>query len=221
MALFKWWDKQKKQWDEPDLPVADTVDCVNGLVRFRCEDELTLGPNTFSVPLPDQELPAQAKFLVESYMMEEELWVGRVLDPLEIGHRLAQLFPPAEEEEQLPTWEEKRSVLRVQRSLGVMCRQFQGFKGLTFDLTEKGVRFISDGPQELGAVLDIRMEIDDARVPAMEFKAEVLWCLPRDDKFQFGCLMRLSPEQQEVLTKFLDFFRNYTDEVFYEKYARD
>ncbi len=192
-------------------------------IRFKTEEDLAMGSQLVEFEVEGEKI--EAGFSVEGYLPQHDAWEAVLEEPEELMERLRILFPepiPEAEEEPEPTWEEKRSVDRVVKRLGVMCKQFKHFKGLTHDLTAQGARFISEGPQDPGAQLDIRLEIDDARVDAIHFKAEVVWCQPVDQeakKYFLGCKIFLDDEQKEIVDNFLDFFRNYSDEVFSELYA--
>lgn len=205
-------------------PEVEVVGWADGMVRLKYADDLAMGLTAVVARLsPDETV--EAALVIDSYLPQEDLWLAKVEAPEDLPARLEEMYPPRGPDEPEPvTWEEKRSVDRVQRGLGVMCKQFKHFKGLTYDVTAEGARFIAESHHPAGSVLDIRMEIDDARVEAMHFKAEVIWTAPVDEsekQFYMGCKIFLSDDQKEVLDDFLDFFRNYTDEVFSELYAPD
>lgn len=209
---------------KPKKPEIKVIQYWDGELHFHSDQELEFEKYDVTVRF-HRDATAEANILVTEALEEENTYVGKLMGDPKLGARLTSMYPPPPPpEEPVPTWEEKRSIERVQRNLGVMCKDFKNFKGLTHDLTEKGVRLIAEAPIEPGKVLDIRMEIDDARVPAMEYKATVVWCQPENtanERFFMGCTIELTEDQLEALTGFLEFFRNYDEDVFDKQYARD
>lgn len=200
----------------------------DGEVTFRCERELKLESQKVVARLGPDEV-VEATLAVETYDSASQVYSGRVEQPPELESRLLELYPPPppepEEEKEEEPFVERREHERLPKRLGIMSPHLKGFKGLTYDVTSVGARLIADGPVDEGKEITLRMELDDARLPPLEFKARVIWCQPSDPSekqyflgVRFG---ELGEEQQDMLDKFLDEVRNTDQGVFSREYIQD
>lgn len=207
-------------------PEVTVVGYLDGELTFRSQEQLKFEAIKAIARLETEEM-FEAVLEVETYDSAQQLYSGRAVESPDLVERLEVLYPPPppEPEEEEEPFVERRAIERLKKGLGIMSPQLQGFKGLTYDVTRVGARLIADGPMEPDKLIDLRMELDDARLPPLEFKARVVWCQPRDEhqrQFYLGVTFEQMPEQQqEMLTNFLEGVRSTDEGVFTREYTFD
>ncbi|MEW6281569.1 MAG: PilZ domain-containing protein [Candidatus Eremiobacterota bacterium] len=156
------------------------VEFSDGVLRFRPADAskpLKTGDLDISTTLPDETV-LKARISVITFETEAGVYAAEVLEPPEARELFARFYTPPPPEPEVPAWTEKRSIPRLGKVCGVLCRLFPGFRGTTHDMTVEGVRLVSDGPLEAGQSVQFQLDLDDARLDAIPITAEVKWCLP-------------------------------------------
>jgi hypothetical protein len=133
-------------------------------VRFRSKDPLPLGVNDVHATIAGVKLKARIQ-VVESGV---EMSVGFWLAPAEAVPYLEEIF----------THSEKRKVPRFARTLRVRSPQLDGFQGNSLDLSLEGLRLEGHGRLVPGTVLEIHIDLDDARQTELKIQANVRWCAP-------------------------------------------
>ncbi len=169
-------------------------------VYLSCEEKLKNKPYDVIVPIADQQM--QATIRVISYVKEQDLYEAEYLSPQEAIPYLIQLFPPPNQAPQ-----EKRRSIRVKRGLRILSPYIPGFQALSIDISTTGLKLCCNGILEPGTHLTMRIELDKARVAALELEGEVRWHLAtgRPNEFLMGIMfINLTHTQSAILEEYID-----------------
>lgn len=176
-------------------PEIELTTFDEGVVGFRCEVPLVVGQRLQArCKLPDGE-EFDGTVLVNAV---GETHKGVIEKPPEINKHLGVLLPPS--------FVERRSVLRLPKSLRVLSRRVQGYKCSTTDISPVGVGLILDGPPMLGDHYDLEIDADMPGIRSLNVEVEVLWDLPPDANRKSRCGARfisMSNLQKRTLEKML------------------
>lgn len=133
-------------------------------VRLKSQEPLPLGLNDVHATIAGVKLKARVQ-VVES---GEDVNVGFWLAPAEAVPYLEEIFGHSE----------KRRVPRYARKLRVRSPQLDGFQGHSLDLSLEGFRLEGQGSLVPGSVIELEMDLDDARETTIKQEARVRWCAP-------------------------------------------
>jgi hypothetical protein len=92
---------------------------------------------------------------------------------------------------------DNRIAQRANRSFKVISRDLQRFKALCGDISSSGIKLIAEEQIEKGKQLELDLDFDDFRFPKVRFKAEVVWCKPRDETTWWVGMRFIDMQDQE------------------------
>lgn len=173
-------------------------------VQFRSSEELGAGEQVFSAPVAGQTLKAR----INVQYFQDGVYSGLFQGPEEAIPFLAQLFAPVEPEAPPP---DNRRATRVQRGLRVVSPDLPGFQAMSSDISTTGLKLQSADTLPPGTVIQMRLELDDARLSGLEVEAEIRWSRARDDKrgyFMGVMFLNLSSHQAAILRDFVNDLQN-------------
>lgn len=143
-------------------------------VILRTERPLDLGLVYVKAEISGVKIKAQVQ-VVESGMDEcRAFWIK----PEEALPLLIEVFTP----------NEQRAAARHRRKLRVRSPILEGYQGNTIDLSRTGMRVEAHGKVDLGAVVPVTFELDDASATEVSIQAKVRWVAPseKDDTVAIG-----------------------------------
>jgi hypothetical protein len=134
-------------------------------VRFKSKDPLPLGVNDVHATIAGVKLKARVQVVESGVEISQGFWLA----PAEAIPYLEEIF----------THNEKRKVPRFARTLRVRSSQLDGFQGSSLDLSLEGLRLEGQGGKLVpGGLIDLQMDLDDARETTLNLQAHVRWCAP-------------------------------------------
>ncbi|MGI5844511.1 MAG: PilZ domain-containing protein [Candidatus Xenobium sp.] len=77
--------------------------------------------------------------------------------------------------------EERRAVARLCNRIRVRSRHLPCFQGMTHDLSEKGVRLVTEGELAPGTALELDIQLDHDRLPDVKARGEIIWTRPLEE----------------------------------------
>ena len=186
-------------------------------LELKTEEVLKSGLQDVLLIMPDAPEPIATKVSIEGGLDDQKLYWAVLEDTASpLMDRIRLLFPEPELPPEEPAWTEKRERPRMDKVLGIMAKDIRGFKTVSHDLHEDGVRIVVEQEMLTGQVIPFHLDLDDARIEPMELQGEVKWCGPRtsaDGKpvkgFWIGVKFKdMSPAHATVLSRFLESSRN-------------
>lgn len=209
-------------------PTAEVLGFDGETLELQCQTVLSEGPVTVILLHGELELEKECAVVVGQGFPDKSLYWATLPPESELAEVLKPLIPKEAElaesgGELPPTWEEKRSRVRLQRVLGVMSPAVAGFKCLTFDVHREGLRLQLDKPLEVGVVIKLRFEIEDHRVPPFDVQAQVIWCQENPAKGYWAGIRftQIKETEQEKIDKFVDETLAYENGVLTRDYVGD
>lgn len=148
-------------------------------LELKAEEPLKQGPLDVLLQLADSPQPVPVQVEIVSGFDDQKLYWATLAGPADLIARIQALFPEPELPPEEPAFVEKRAIQRLPKVLGIMAKEIPGFKTVTFDLSENGVRIVVPEPLPVGATLIFNLDLDDARIEPMKLQGEILWCAPR------------------------------------------
>ncbi len=127
-------------------------------------EPLPLGINDVHATISGVKLKGRIQVIETGTEVSKGLWIA----PAEVIPYLEEIFAHSE----------KRKVPRFARRLRVRSPQLDGFQGHSLDLSMEGLRLEGQGKLTPGEVIDIAIDLDDARETRVQQKALVRWCAP-------------------------------------------
>jgi hypothetical protein len=198
-------------------PTGDVLNFELGSLELRFPKPLPEGPHEVLLQIAEALAPGSkpfpARVLVETYLKEKDLHWATLEESPDALAKLYLAYPAVAEEaaavEAELVWEEKRAEPRLQRVMGIMSPDIQGFKALTWDTSLTGVRLTLNQEFAPGRPIKLRLELDDHRIPPLDLQGMVLWTKPVPAKsgtgFWSGVQLVNVPERTtEVLRKFIE-----------------
>lgn len=103
-----------------------------------------------------------------------------------------------------------RRNMRYPARLKVVCRELPGFQAVTVDISQGGVRLMTQGPVALAAHARLNIELDAGSVgPSLPITGNALWCMPDpQSKGGKGCItgfefIEVDASTESILTSYL------------------
>lgn len=125
--------------------------------------------------------PCHAVLHVNGLIREAQVYLNRLPPTTRLtGHILAPEELKAEMERMFPD-PERRVEPRVALEVPV---ELPGRRGLTRDLSPSGVRFVTEGPLEIGRVVPLGLQLVPRHLVCLD--GEVRWCRESDGGFELG-----------------------------------
>ncbi|MEW6280544.1 MAG: PilZ domain-containing protein [Candidatus Eremiobacterota bacterium] len=86
-------------------------------------------------------------------------------------------------------------------SIRVLSPELPGYRALTVDFSMHGLQLESEGPVEVGKIVNITLELDASSSPQLNLDGKVVWCREKDRrKFLIGVeLVNITEERQKIL----------------------
>jgi hypothetical protein len=214
---------------EKGPPTADVLSFESGSLELRLAKPLAEGSHEVVLKLADGTT-VPARVTIESYLKEKDLHWASLEDSPEAKEKLFVAFPAAQAEAEAAAaaaaalvWEEKRSEPRLQRAMGIMSPDVNGFKALTWDLSMTGIRIAVNQDLPVGKTVRLRLELDDHRIPPLDLQAEILWskAVPSKGFWAGARLINVPEKTTAIFQKFLDNAFSHEDGVLSRDYAAD
>lgn len=206
-------------------PQVEVVGYDGDTLELKSETPLANGPLTVILLNAEIELEKEAAVNIDQGFPDKQLYWATLPEGSEVSALLEALIPKEAEianagGELPPTWEEKRSRVRLNRVLGAMSQQVAGFKCVTHDIHSEGLRLQVDQPLAEGSTIKIRFELEDHRLPAFDVQGVVKWCLPSPKKGHWvGVLFtQITDQQKEHVDKFVEETLSYEGGVLTRDY---
>jgi hypothetical protein len=133
-------------------------------VRLKSKEPLPLGVNDVHATIAGVKLKARVQ-IVDSGV---DVNVGFWLAPSEAIPYLEEIFGHSE----------KRRAPRYPRRLRVRSPQLEGFQGHSLDVSLDGMRLDGQGHLVPGTLVDLEMDLDDARETVLKARAHIRWSAP-------------------------------------------
>ncbi len=110
---------------------------------------------------------------------------------------------------ELVDYHDRRTHYRLNRRLPVVCRDFNGYKGLTRNISCGGLQVTCGGGIKKGEVIEMRLELDDYHADPIVLIGEVCWVVEDDvDGVRVGLrFLELTDEQREMLKSYISSIR--------------
>ncbi len=161
-------------------PSVEVVSFDGETLEIQSETPLPVGNLTVILLHSELELEKECNLTIEQAFPEKKLYWATLPGDGEVANALHSLIPKEAElaaagGELPPTWEEKRSRVRLQRILGAMSPSVAGFKCVTHDIHRDGLRLQLDKPLEAGSTIKVRFELEDHRLPPFDVLGLVRW----------------------------------------------
>lgn len=131
---------------------------------------------------------------------------GNLVEPQEAVPFLKEIYAP---------WDEKRESTRLHRNLRVISRDLPGFKGTSRDLSMTGIRIEVEAPVPIGSIIELRVDLDDARATTLTLRGETRWCAPKVNtpySFVGVHFTDVSQGDKAALRRFLDTLQRSEEE---------
>ena len=206
-------------------PHAEIVGYDGETLELECQTALPVGPQTLVLLHAELELEKECSVQIDQGFPDKNLYWATLPEGSELPALLQSLVPKEAEMAaaggEIPaTWEEKRSRPRLNRILGAMSPQVQGFKCLTHDLHREGLRLQLDHALEPNTPIKVRFELEDHRLPPFDVQGTVKWCQENPLKgYWAGIFFTQIEEQQcEHIDKFVEETMSYEGGVLTRDY---
>lgn len=207
-------------------PQVEVVGFDGETLELKSETPLADGPLTVVLLNAELELEKEAPVHIDQGFPEKQLYWASLPEGSDLAPLLQALIPKEVEivnagGELAPTWEEKRSRVRLTRVLGAMSPQVAGFKCVTHDIHSQGLRLQLDQPLAEGTTLKIRFELEDHRLPAFDVQGVVKWCQPNPKKGHWAgvAFTQINEKQIEQVDKFVEETLSYEGGVLTRDYV--
>lgn len=135
-------------------------------VVFTSETPLDIGVVGVLADIEGVKIKGQVQIVESGLTACRGLWIA----PQEVVPLLNEVF----------SHNEKRNELRYRRRLRVRSPKLESFQGNSLDLSESGMRLEGKGELQLGEVVPLSFELDDARQTEMVTTAKVCWIGPAE-----------------------------------------
>lgn len=135
-------------------------------VILRTEKPLDLGLVYIKAEISGVTIKAQVQVLESGLEECRALWIK----PEEALPLLIEVFTP----------NEQRVAPRYRRKLRVRSPKLEGYQGNTIDLSRTGMRIEAHGKVDLGTVVPMAFELDDAGETEVNIHAKVRWVAPSE-----------------------------------------
>lgn len=191
---------------------------------------LVNGPQTVILLHSELEIEKECQVNVDQGFPDKQMYWASLAADNDVAPLLQSLIPKeveylnkSEEEDAAPTWDEKRSKVRLQRIIGIMSPQVDGFRCVTHDIHGDGLRLQLDKAVEAGRSLKVRFELEDHRLAPFDLIGDVLWCQENPLKGYWAGLRfsNISDKQRESIDKFVEQVLSYESGVLTRDYTGD
>lgn len=109
--------------------------------------------------------------------------------------------------------QERRALPRLLNRIRVRSRHLPHFQGMTHDLTEKGVRLVSEGDLAPGTALTLDVQLDHDRLKDVQARGEVVWSRALEEGRTWWLGVRLvEVGDPETLREYVEELASATDE---------
>ena len=191
-------------------PSAEVVGYDGETLELQSESALPTGTISVILMHAELELEKECTVVIDQAFPEKKLYWASLPGDSEIPALLQKLISKEAEiaasgGDLPPTWEEKRSRVRLNRILGAMSPQVAGFKCVTHDIHRDGLRLQLDKPLEAGSTIKVRFELEDHRLPPFDVQGQVKWSHENPLKgFWAGIYFtQIQDDQREKIDKFV------------------
>ncbi len=151
------------------IPV-ELVFCAGETIHFRCKRNLTQGQiKKVRAKLPEGQIFG-ARLQVVSQDAKGELYIGRLLHPLDAIPHLTRLLP-------LP-FEDRRTTPRIERTVRVMSPQIEGYSAMTRDVSMEGLCLVLGQVVSVGSTIQLEIDLDSASDQPLRLELETRWVAP-------------------------------------------
>lgn len=207
-------------------PQVEVVGFDGETLELKSDTALPDGPATVILLNGDLELEKEAAVNIDQGFPDKKLYWASLPPESELASLLQPLIPKEVEianagGELPPTWEEKRSRVRLNRVLGAMSPQVAGFRCVTHDIHSEGLRLQVDQPLAEGSTIKVRFELEDHRLPAFDVQGIVKWCAPSPKKGHWAGVFftQITDTQREQIDKFVEETLSYEGGVLTRDYV--
>ncbi len=206
-------------------PKAEVLSFDGETLEIQCDQPLPQGLQRLLLLHEELELELESELNIDQGFPDKKLYWATCPTGSELPPLLARLIPQveaAESEDSPPAYEEKRKKARLNRVLGAMSPQVEGFRCVTHDINSDGLRLQLVKPIEADSTMKVRFELEDHRLPPFDVQARVRWCQPNPHKGGFWAGLEfatITAEQQAQIDKFVEEVQSYESGVITRDYA--
>ncbi len=168
-------------------------------VILRTEKPMELGLAYVKAEISGVKIKAQVQ-VVESGLQEcRALWIK----PEEALPLLIEVFTP----------NEQRAAPRYRRKLRVRSPRLEGYQGNTIDLSRTGMRVEAHGKVDLGTVVPVAFELDDAGETEVSIQAKVRWVAPSEKDGTVAMGLEFVDFDEKHHTALFDSYMKFLDRI--------